>query len=91
MSYVPEDLLRLDVWEINDWLRLLTIGISVRKPSEVVELLFWDLQKERWFGESEGFCLFFRLGHCLYRAKQRDFTTSPSQERKHPQFPLSHQ
>lgn len=60
MSYVPEDLLRLDVWEINGWLRLLTVGISVRKPSEVVELLFWDLQRERWFGNMRGFvcCLF---------------------------------
>lgn len=59
MSYVPEDLLRLDVWEINGWLRLLTLGISVRKPSEVAELLLWDLQGGRWFGNLRGFCLLF--------------------------------
>lgn len=62
MSYVPEDLLRLDVWEINGWLRLLTIGISMRKPSEVVELLFWDLQGVHWFGNPRGFvCVFVFL------------------------------
>lgn len=65
----------------------------MREPSEVVELLFWDLQGERWFGNLRSFVcffFFFLLDHCLYRARQRDYTASPSQELKHPQLPLSH-
>lgn len=34
----------------------------MREPSEVVELLFWDLQGERWFGNLRSFvCLFVFL------------------------------